>query len=287
MVISIHRTRSCKMKFCVQRGLGALPSTSKAEGEITAGFFLLWTECINTGIACEFVKQEQILDKTHCTVYNITVLYNSVMEVCKINGNGTTLENIHRAAKEEFLEKGYKDASLRNIVKSVGMTTGAFYGCYKSKEELFEAIVGEHYAYIFNRFIKAKQEFTMLPAVRQLEVMSDISWFCMNDILHYAYEHLAECKLILCCSEGTKFDGLIDEMVEIEADVTHAYQDVLRQLGRPSPQIDPTLEHILITGMFHAFFELIIHEMPIENAEKYIKEMHAFYTAGWIKIMGQ
>jgi len=46
--------------------------------------------------------------------------------VCKINGNGTTLENIHRAAKAEFLEKGYKDASLRNIVKSVGMTTGAF-----------------------------------------------------------------------------------------------------------------------------------------------------------------
>ncbi|MFR1782344.1 MAG: TetR/AcrR family transcriptional regulator, partial [Anaerostipes hadrus] len=39
----------------------------------------------------------------------------------KIDGKGTTLENIHLAAKAEFLEKGYKDASLRNIVKSVGM----------------------------------------------------------------------------------------------------------------------------------------------------------------------
>ena len=64
------------------------------------------------------------------------------------------MENIHLAAKAEFLEKGYKDASLRNIVKSVGMTTGAFYGYYKSKEELFEAIVCEHYEYILNRFIK-------------------------------------------------------------------------------------------------------------------------------------
>ena len=52
MVISVHRTRSRRMKFCVQRGLGALPSTSKAEGEITSGFFPLWAECINTGIAC-------------------------------------------------------------------------------------------------------------------------------------------------------------------------------------------------------------------------------------------
>ena len=136
--------------------------------------------------------------------------------MCKINGNGTTLENIHRAAKAEFLEKGYKDASLRNIVKSVGMTTGAFYGYYKSKEELFEAIVGEHYEYILKRFIKAQQEFAELPAAQQPEVMSDISGLCMYDMLHYAYEHLEECKLILCCSEGTKFARLIDEMVEIE-----------------------------------------------------------------------
>lgn len=194
------------------------------------------------------------LDKIILEIKIITVLYSTVIqEVCKINGNGTTLENIHRAAKAEFLEKGYKDASLRNIVKSVGMTTGAFYGYYKSKEELFEAIVGEHYEYIRNRFIKAQQEFAELPAAQQPEVMSDISGICMYDILYYAYEHLEECKLILCCSEGTKFAGLIDEMVEIEVDGTHAYQDVLRQLGRSSPHIDPSLEHILITGMFHTF----------------------------------
>ena len=185
------------------------------------------------------------------------------------------------------MEKGYKDASLRNIVKSVGMTTGAFYGYYKSKKELFEAIVGEHYEYIRNRFIKAQQEFAELPAAQQPEVMSDISGICMYDILYYAYEHLEECKLILCCSEGTKFAGLIDEMVEIEVDGTHAYQDVLRQLGRSSPHIDPSLEHILITGMFHTFFELIIHEMPLKDAENYVREMRAFYTAGWMKIMGQ
>ena len=85
-------------------------------------------------------------------------------------------------------------------MKSVGMTTGAFYGYYKSKEELFEAIVGEHYEYIRNRFIKAQQEFAELPAAQQPEVMSDISGICMYDILYYAYEHLEECKLILCCS---------------------------------------------------------------------------------------
>jgi len=197
------------------------------------------------------------------------------------------LERIHRAAKSEFLQKGYKDASLRNIVKSVGMTTGAFYGYYRSKEDLFDALVSEHYEYIITCFKNAQQEFADLPHEQQPEAMSEISGLCMYDMLHYAYEHLEECKLILCCSEGTKFSGLVDEMVEIEVAATHAYQKVLKELGRPSPKIDPALEHILTTGMFHTFFELIIHEMPLKNAENYVKEMRTFYTAGWMKIMGQ
>ena len=201
--------------------------------------------------------------------------------------NLTTLERIHRAAKAEFLRKGYKDASLRNIVKSVDMTTGAFYGYYRSKEELFESLVGGHYAYLLDCFRKAQQEFANLPREQQPEVLSDISGACMFEMLHYAYAHLEECKLILCCSEGTKFSGLIDTMVEIETEATHSYQKVLAELGRPSPQIDPVLEHILITGMFHTFFELVIHEMPLRDAENYVKEMRTFYTAGWMKIMGQ
>ena len=222
------------------------------------------------------------------TRYNITVIYNAVIRrVNTISGNLTTLERIHQAAKAEFLEKGYKDASLRNIVKSVNMTTGAFYGYYKSKEELFEALVGKHYEYILTCFKKAQQDFAELPHEQQPEVMGDISGICMFDMLHYAYAHLEECKLILCCSEGTKFSGLIDEMVEIETEATHSYQKVLQELGRPFPKIDPALEHILITGMFHTFFELVIHEMPLDDAENYVKEMRAFYTAGWMKIMGQ
>ena len=199
----------------------------------------------------------------------------------------STLMRIHQAARKEFRERGFHGASLRSIVKSLGMTTGAFYGYYKSKEELFEALAGDHYTYFIDRFERAQKEFAALPKEKQPEAMSEISGLCMFDMLHYAYEHLEECKLILVCSEGTKFAGLIDEMVEIEVEGTHAYQEVLRKLGRPSPHIDPSLEHILITGMFHTFFELIIHEMPLKDAENYVREMRAFYTAGWMKIMGQ
>lgn len=199
----------------------------------------------------------------------------------------TTLDMIHAAAKTKFLEKGFKTASLRNIVKTAGVTTGAFYGYYDSKLDLFEALVGKQYETFMGCFCKAQEDFAKLPPEEQPDSMGEISGQCMHDMLIYAYENLDEFKLILCCSEGTRFAGMIDEMVEIEIKGTHDYQAVLEQLGYPSPTIDPRLEHILITGMFNAFFELIIHEMPLDEAERYLLELREFYAAGWMKIMGQ
>lgn len=200
--------------------------------------------------------------------------------------NVTTQELILKVAKIEFLEKGFKCASLRNIVKSIGMTTGAFYGYYKSKEKLFEAIVKPHYDFVIKIFKEAQEEFKNLPEEKQTDNLSEISGDCMFKILYYAYEHLEEFKLILCCSEGTKFDSLIDEMVEIEIRGTDDYLRVLENTKGDVPKIDEHLEHILITGMFNTFFEIIIHEMPLEKAEQYLKQMREFYTAGWMKIMG-
>ena len=41
-----------------------------------------------------------------------------------------TLERIQQAALDEFSEKGFLGASLRQIVKHAGVTTGAFYGYF-------------------------------------------------------------------------------------------------------------------------------------------------------------
>lgn len=199
----------------------------------------------------------------------------------------STLDKIHQAAKAEFLERGFRAASLRSIVKAAGVTTGAFYGYYASKADLFSALVDPQYQELLTRYRTAHDTFAALPPEEQQANMSDISGQCMHDMLLYAYDHLEEFKLLLCCAEGTCYAGMIDEMVEIEVNGTHAYQQVLSGLGLPSPPIDPRLEHILITGMFNAYFELIIHEMPLEQAENYLAELREFYTAGWLKIMGQ
>lgn len=198
----------------------------------------------------------------------------------------TTLQTILQSAKAEFISKGFRGASLRNIVKTANVTTGAFYGYYKSKEDLFDALVGKQADYVMSVFKKAQTDFTLLPPDEQKKQMSEISGECMVDILEYAYKNLDEFKLILSCSEGTKYEQFIHDMVEVEVDATHKFNETLKGLGIKSKLLNPDLEHMLISGMFTAFFEMIIHDMPIEQACENLKDLRAFYTAGWQKIMG-
>ena len=73
LVKSVRRTRSHRMKFCVQRGLGALPSTSKRRGKSQRDFILCGPVCINTGIACQCLFQHvgfyPTTEKRVCEVY--------------------------------------------------------------------------------------------------------------------------------------------------------------------------------------------------------------------------
>ena len=93
-------------------------------------------------------------------------------------------------------------------------------------------------------------------------------------------------QLLLCSSEGTKYEHFIHTMVEIEVEGTHRFVSVLQSLGHTAREIDPQLEHILVSGMFSAFFEMVVHDMPQQQATRYVKELREFYTAGWQKIMG-
>jgi len=39
--------------------------------------------------------------------------------------------------------------------------------------------------------------------------------------------------------------------------------------------------------MFDGMFEVVRHDMPKERAKRFITQLQEFYTAGWLKIMGQ
>lgn len=65
-------------------------------------------------------------------------------------------QNILNAAINVFIEKGFEDASMRDIAAEAGLTTGAIYHHYKNKDELFYHAVKE--AMYFAQKLSEKDE---------------------------------------------------------------------------------------------------------------------------------
>lgn len=203
-----------------------------------------------------------------------------------MEGANDTLSRIQRTAMEEFLEKGFADASLRRIVKNAGVTTGAFYGYYSSKEALFAGLVEPHAAAVMGMFMRAQTAFAELPEQEQPAHVGVESTDCVHEMLRYIYQHPEPFKLLVCKAQGTTYENFIHNMVEIEVEATQRFMDVLRRQGRQIPALDSQLCHIIASGMFHGIFEVVVHDMPYDRAKQYIRQLQAFYLAGWHSLMG-
>ena len=82
---------------------------------------------------------------------------------------------------------------------------------------------------------------------------------------------------VLVCNAGLSMRAIFDD-VDLE---------VLHRLGYECPKLDEQLCHIIASGMFNGIFEIVIHDMPKEQAMRYVDQLRDFYTAGWLKLIGQ
>ncbi len=192
-----------------------------------------------------------------------------------------TQQKILEIGKREFLAKGFKDASLRKIVTEAGFTKGAFYGYYPDKAALFEALVSEAADGLIAEF-KAAQEahFSLIPEKRTSESRK-LSTEYLRYFVNYLYDHFDEFKLVICCSEGTKYANYIHDLVELDVSRTEKYYALLREKSKMTGSVSHGLHHMITSAYFTAVFETIVHDMTREEAMAYIEELAAFFNAGW------
>ena len=181
-----------------------------------------------------------------------------------------TQAKILAAATAEFLRKGFRGASLRQIVKSVGVTTGAFYRYYASKEELFDALVMPHARRIMELYEAEAASFGKMAPGEQIDAMGEAGRRCMRAMYEYARAHRDAFRLILAAPESSKCGDFIHRLTEREIAETRGFVSLLAAHGRAVTALSPRFEHIVVSGRFAALFELIVHDVPPEEALKCI-----------------
>lgn len=195
-----------------------------------------------------------------------------------------TEKNILNTARKHFLKDGLSGASLRNIVKDAGLTTGAFYKYYPTKEALFDALTDPYIEHIYQIYDRVVEDFEKLSAKEQTSNMSDTSGDGMDQMIDYIYEHYDNFRLLLKCGDSGKFETFIHNMVDREMRSSLEYVKKMKEDGIEIPIVGESLMHMIYTGFFSSIFQIIEHDIDKEIAKRNVHKLREFNTGGWERL---
>jgi AcrR family transcriptional regulator len=195
-----------------------------------------------------------------------------------------TEKNILNTARKHFLKDGFSGASLRNIVKDAGLTTGAFYKYYPTKEALFDALTDPYIEHIYQIYDRIVEDFEKLSAKEQTSNMSDTSGDGMDQMIDYIYEHYDNFRLLLKCGDSGKFETFIHNMVDREMRSSLEYVKKMKEDGIEIPIVGESLMHMIYTGFFSSIFQIIEHDIDKETAKRNVHKLREFNTGGWERL---
>ena len=166
-------------------------------------------------------------------------------------------------------------------MEKAGFTKGAFYGYYPTKESLFDSLVFEVINEFNEKFKKAKDDHFNLILQNKVSRTINLSTDYLKYFVNYVYDHFDVFKLILCCSNGTKYNNYIHDLVVQDIIWTEEFFKILKAKNKIRGNISKELHHMIISAYFTAAFETVVHDMKREEAIKYIEELATFFNAGW------
>ena len=219
-----------------------------------------------------------------------------------------TKRKLQECAMKEFSEKGYMKASLRNICREAGVTTGALYFFFEDKEDLFASLVDEpirqlqlalqdhfsaemevtkkvfHGADIDNNVL-LNQEITVDKLVEGLELDDDMQIARM--IVNFLFTYRDAFSLLLTKAQGSRYENYFDNIVEmVEA---HYMKMYMVMKGYKSKREVTKEDKFIVHWMSHDQIEIFVHVFThcenMKEAEKQMKRLLAYIVGGWFAVI--
>ena len=190
-------------------------------------------------------------------------------------------ELLSQAAKEEFMEKGYNKASLRNICSKAGMTTGALYFFFENKEDLYEEITGSAKNELKNLIIKhIAEDKEAMESITDINQMFEDHSSEADMFIECIYRNYDSFMLILSGSKEGEYEALIDEFVKLtESSSTELMKS--SKLFNPDPFMSHWIAHTIVDSFVH----VVTHEPDMEKAKVKMRFILNFIVQGWTSLL--
>ncbi|GAV25711.1 TetR family transcriptional regulator [Carboxydothermus islandicus] len=141
-------------------------------------------------------------------------------------------QKIYLSARKLFVEKGYHQTSIPDIVKDAGVSIGAIYHHFSSKEELARVIHEDAVESFLSRYqLQVEAKATAKEKIRGfVEMMfnwADEDLITVNYLLHARPKEILDCNFTICTAEGLEAVKKIVEFGQKEGTFKDADQILL------------------------------------------------------------
>ncbi len=197
-----------------------------------------------------------------------------------------TKQKILTIAQQEFMENGFEKASLRRIARMADLSTGAIYGYFKDKQDLFSQLVREPAETLYQEALQFGEEFfAQNPQLQFMGMGSSENRQRAEKLLVYMYDHFDVFKLIVLQGKDTAYEDYFDRLAKLEEENTYRFLANMKKEGLLVYEPEPPLIHIICDLMIKSLAALIEHDIPREKGFLYWEKMAQFYSAAWQRLL--
>ena len=195
-------------------------------------------------------------------------------------------DRLLECAMSEFMEMGYKEASLRVIAAKAGTTTGSIYTRFRDKEGLFHALVDPAADELIAWMREGNDAFAEKPAGEQRETVFTYKPEIWEQLVDYIYAHWDAFRLMARCTDIDCFESLLNRMIDIEVTYTRRFLEATGNDAMASGRLTPMLLHMLSSAYYSGLFEVVRHGMARDEAMSYVRQLRRFFVKGWADLLG-
>ena len=187
------------------------------------------------------------------------------------------------AAREEFLDKGYEAASIRDIAAKAETSPRAVYTRFKNKEELFAAVVQPVMDNFYEQFRYDKEDYW---DEKSAETRKPEDYYIRY--LEYAYAHKTEFILVLEKSAGTRYESFVKDLAEADVRSVVCHLEMLREHnpGFGADEADILFVNSITYSFYNDLFRPLTNGLPLDTAKRFAATLTNFYNFGLMGIMG-
>ena len=197
----------------------------------------------------------------------------------------STQELILESGKRIFLEKGFKNAPLRRIVREAGYTLGAFYGYYSTKEDLFCAIIAET-AEGFKALMESlSEEVYKRPPDSMIFDIMECYLEKLPNIADYIYLHKDEMILLIKCSEGTRYENFFDSFRKNNKELIKEGLKKAKASGITIRGLEADTFELLMRSHSEAMLKIMVEGSDKEQILRMMRDVGAVFRNGMLSLM--